>query len=91
MIGVFLAIEPGIGKKVGRDTVGNDLFDRAHPGTQLDYIAGHRAIQAGRYKLMKSVIYGPQVRFPLPGLSISLDLEVVLHDRQRFARIHVFD
>jgi len=40
---------------------------------------------------MKSVIYGPKVRFPLPGLSISLDLEVVLHDRQRFTRIHVFD
>ena len=50
---------------------------------------GTDAVEARGDELVESPVHGAQLRLALPRQPVALDLQVVLPDRQRFARVHV--
>src|SRR5208283_3868687 len=62
--------------------------DGAHPGAELHDGARDRPVEARGDQLVEAPVHGAQVRLALPGQPVGLDLDVVLPDRQRIARVH---
>src|ERR1035437_10286321 len=73
-IGVFLAVKPWVGKKVGRDTLGDDFLDATHARAQLDHEAGALRIEAGGNQAVEITIDLAQHRLARTQLPDALDL-----------------
>jgi len=87
-VGVFLAIEPRVGKEVGGDAVGDDLLDIAHAGAEFDGEAGEVATEFGGEGAVEVEVDLPEERFAVPRAPIAEDLGVVPGGRNRGVGSH---
>lgn len=79
-VGVFDAVEPGVGEDVGGDAVGEDFLDVAHAGAEFDGEAGDVAGEGGGDVLVEGAVDAAEGGFAFPGRAVGVDFEVVLGD-----------
>lgn len=83
--GKFIAVaddvEPGIGKKVGGDGVGQVGLEVADAGTDFDDASGNLGVDQFEDALVEAGVDFLEERFRVPGAQVFFDLELMLRER----------
>lgn len=82
LVGITNHVQPGIGKKIGRDDLRQVRFEIAYAGAKLDDLAGKREVDQLKNFFVEARVDVLQQRFRVPGSEISLDFSLMLRQRR---------